>query len=116
MWTTPACSAARQMACASSAVPAERLLAEDVLAVPGRFDGRLGVQVVGAAVVEEADARIEHLLAPVRGRLGPAVRAARLLHRSRAPPGDGHELGHERRIERGRTSRNARECALPMKA
>ena len=36
-------------------VAAERLLAEDVLALPGGLDGRLGVQRVGAAVVEEAD-------------------------------------------------------------
>ena len=43
----------------------QRLLAEDVLARLRRGDARLGVRVVGAAVVEELDGRVVEHLAPV---------------------------------------------------
>ena len=46
-------------------VAAERLLAEHVLARLGRGDRRLGVQRVGAAVVEEADRRVADEVPPV---------------------------------------------------
>ena len=46
-------------------VATERLLAEHVLARLGRGDRRLGVQRVGAAVVEEADRRVADEVPPV---------------------------------------------------
>ena len=53
--------------------PAERLLAEDVLARLGRGDRRLGVEVVRAAVVEELDVGIGDEVVPVASRALEAV-------------------------------------------
>ena len=80
-------------------VAAERLLAEHVLARLGRGDRRLGVQRVGAAVVEQADRRVGDDVAPV-GR--PALVAE--LGRDRrdrvlVPPGHRDEPGLQRRVE-----------------
>jgi hypothetical protein len=59
------------------------------------------MEVVRAAVVEELDSLVRHLLAPVLGRLLPAVEPAGLLHLLRGSPGDGDEPRHERRREVG---------------
>ena len=73
-------------------VAAERLLAEHVLARLGRGDRRLGVQRVGAAVVEQADRRVGDEVAPV-GR--PALVA---------------ELGGDRPRPRPRSARPPRRA------
>ncbi len=78
---------------------AERLLAENVLPVTRRLDARLGVDRVGAAVVEELDAVVGDLLAPVRDRLAPPPALARRLDRVTVAAGDGDELGPERHVE-----------------
>src|SRR5262249_38799812 len=80
--------------------PAERLLAEDVLAGLGGGDRRLGVQRGRAAVVEQADALVRYDVAPV-GR--PALEAVALRGRGDGllvPSGDRDEPGHERRRPR----------------
>ena len=56
-------------------VPAERLLANHVLACLGRSDRRLRVQRVGPAVVEEADPLVRDQIPPLGGRVLPAVAA-----------------------------------------
>ena len=78
---------------------AERLLAEDVLAVPRRLDAGLGVDRVRAAVVEELHALVRDLLAPVGDCLGPAPALARRLDRVAVAAGDRDELGPERHVE-----------------
>ena len=87
---------------------AERLLAEDVLAVARGGDGRLRVERVRPAVVEEADALVRDLLAPVGDRLGPAELPARGLDLVGRAPGEGDELGCERRVERPGLAERAR--------
>ena len=89
-------------------VAAERLLAEDVLARLGRRDRRLGVQRVGAAVVEQADRRVGDEVAPV-GR--PAL-VAELGgdRRDRVLVASGHrdEPRLQRRVEVGDLLERAR--------
>ena len=87
--------------------PPERLLAEDMLAVSRRLDRRLGMEVVRAAVVEELNALVGHLLAPVRRRLLPPVEPAGLLHLLGRAPGDRDEARLECGLEVGRLA----ECA-----
>ena len=93
----------------------ERLLAQDVLAVPRRLDTRLGVDRVRPAVVEELYPVVGDLLAPVGDRLpqphSPAASSTASFVRPEIETSSG----------RTGTSRcwsacSARECALPMKA
>ena len=96
-------------------VAAERLLAEDVLAGLGGGDRRLGVERVGAAVVEEGDPRIGDEVVPVGRPVLVAVprrhSAMVFLFRPATATSRGWSGVSSRAI-----SRNARECALPMKA
>ena len=78
-------------------VAAERLLAEHVLARFGGGDRRLGVQRVRAAVVEQADCRIGHEVAPVARPALPAIALRRLRDGLLVPARDRDEPGHERR-------------------
>ena len=79
---------------------AERLLAEDVLPVPGCRDRRRGVHAVRAVVVEQADARVGDELAPVSGRALVAVAVRCSFDRLRVPARDRDEPRHERRRPR----------------
>ena len=81
-------------------VPAERLLADDVLPGLGRGDRRLRVQVVRAAVVEQSDLGVADELAPVGHVSLEAVAPRRLAHRSLVTAGDRHEPRLERRRPR----------------
>ena len=51
---------------------AQRLFAENVLAVSSRFDGRLGMEVIGRGVDEEPDPRVGDDRAPIQSVLGPS--------------------------------------------
>jgi hypothetical protein len=78
-------------------VAPERLFADDVLARPRRRDRRLGVQRVRAAVVEETDPLVHDQIAPVRGRVLPAVAARRLADSLLVAARDPDQLRLERR-------------------
>jgi hypothetical protein len=81
----------------------ERLLTQDVLAVPRRLDAGLGVDRVRPPVVEELHAVVGDLLAPVGDRLPPTPLACRLLHGFFRSPRDRNELrahGHVEMLER----------------
>ena len=78
-------------------VAAERLLAEDVLAGLGRRDRRLGVHGVRSAVVEEADRRVGHDVAPVGRPALVAVAVGGLGDRRLVAAGDRDQPGQERR-------------------
>ena len=80
-------------------VAAERLLAEDVLAGLGGGDRRLGMERVGAAVVEEGDPRIGDEVVPVGRPALVAVPRRHVRHRFLVPPRHGHEPGLERRVQ-----------------
>src|SRR3954462_10455811 len=71
-------------------VAPQRLLADDVLARLRGGDRRLGVQVVGPRVVEQADALVLEQRVPVGHMAGEAVASSGLGHGLLVAPGDGH--------------------------
>ena len=77
--------------------PAERLLADDVLARLRGGDRRLGVQRVRAAVVEEADCGIGDEVLPVRRPTLVAVAGRGRGDGLLVPPRDRDQLRHEGR-------------------
>ena len=97
-------------------VQSERLLAEDVLAVPRGLDRRLGVEVVRPAVVEELDALVGHLLAPVRDASAQPCEPAGLLDLLRCLARRSRRGAAGAAGSSADASRKARECAFPMKA
>ena len=82
---------------ALGSVPAERLLANDVLAGLRRGDRRARVQVVGPDVVEEADGRVGHELLPVGRPALVAVARGCLRDRLFVSPCDRDEPRAQRR-------------------
>ena len=77
--------------------PAERLLAEDVLAGLRRGDRRLGVQVVRPRVVEQLDVGIGDELVPVGHEALEAVAGSRGANRTLVSSRDRDQPWHERR-------------------
>ena len=69
----------------------QRLFADDVLAGLGRGDARLGVRVVGAAVVEQLDAVVFQHLAPVGVVTLVAVAARGFRRGCFVAPADGDQ-------------------------
>ena len=78
-------------------VTSERLLADDVLARLRRRDRRLGVQRVRPTVVEQSDPLVRDEIAPVGGRVLPAVATRRLADCLLVAARDPDQLGLERR-------------------
>ena len=78
-------------------VAGHRLLAEEVLAGLGGGDAGGGVDVVGAAVVEQLDGGVGDQLPPVGVVGGEAVAGRRGAHRAFIAAGDRHQPGQRRR-------------------